>query len=202
MSGKQRYHHGDLRNALLQAAVALLEEQGLDALSLRAVAARAGVSHAAPAHHFPTLKSLLTAVAIDAFERFTKAMRDERGKAAPDPRAQLSAIGDGYVHFATGNPQAFRLMFSPSRLDWAYPNFHEAGRAAYQQLEEACAPVAELRGETTPEERKSIERMVWSCVHGYCHLLLAGQLSHPSDGCSEPPMRPDIGTLLLGGKRT
>jgi AcrR family transcriptional regulator len=200
MTEKPRYHHGDLRNALLQAAVALLEEGGLDALSLRAVAARAGVSHAAPAHHFPTLKSLLTAVALDAFERFAATLQAERDQAAPDPRSQLAAASDGYVRFARASPQAFRLMFSPSRLDWMDAGFHTAGRAAHRQLEEVCTPVAELRGETSPEARAAIERAVWSSVHGYCHLLLAGQFGYPYDGNPAPPSRPDIEGLLLGPK--
>ena len=118
MTDRSRYHHGDLRNALLTAAIAILEEQGLDALSLRAVAARAGVSHGAPAHHFPTLKALLTAVATASFVRFEKTMLEERVKAAADPRSQLAAAGDGYVRFARDCPQQFRLMFSPSRLEW------------------------------------------------------------------------------------
>jgi AcrR family transcriptional regulator len=202
MTEKPRYHHGDLRSALLQAAIAILEEGGLDALSLRAVAARAGVSHAAPAHHFATLKALLTAVAADAFRRFAATMQAARDGAPADPRSQLAAAGDGYVQFARACPQQFRLMFSPSRLEWTEPGFHEAGRAAYAQLQEVCAPVAELRGEATPEGRAKLERMVWSSVHGYVQLLLAGQLGYPYDGSPAPPPRPDIEGLLLGPKRS
>lgn len=201
MTRKDRYHHGDLRNALLQAALAILEEGGLDALSLRAVAARAGVSHAAPAHHFPTLKSLLTAVATDAFERFAQNMQTQRNHAAKDPRCQLAAAGDGYVRFARQCPQQFRLMFSPSRLEWQDPRFHAAGRAAYQQLVDVCAPVAILRGETSDSARGAIERMVWSSIHGYVQLLLAGQFGFPLDGNLNLPPRPDIETLLLGPAR-
>jgi len=201
MSGKERYHHGDLRNALLRAALAILEEEGLDALSLRAVAARAGVSHAAPAHHFPTLKHLLTAVAADAFARFRNAMQAARDAAPQGPRSQLGAAGDGYIRFALASPQAFRLMFSPSRLEWRDAEFHAAGQAAYSQLKDVCAPVAELRGETSEEQRRALERTVWSSVHGYCHLLLSGQLGWLSDSGAEPPPRPDIEGLLLGKGR-
>ena len=199
MSGKERYHHGDLRNALLRAALAILEEEGLDALSLRAVAARAGVSHAAPAHHFPALKHLLTAVAADAFGRFRQTLRDGEAAARPQTiRARFGAAGDGYVRFALASPQAFRLMFSPSRLEWQDAGLHAAGQAAYRQLKDVCAPVAGLRGETTEEQRRALERLVWSAVHGYCHLLLAGQLGWHGDGGAEPPERPDIEGLLLG----
>ena len=81
MAKRQSYHHGDLHNALLAAAVALVEEDGLEALSLRKVAARVGVSHAAPEHHFPTLRHLLNAMAITGFDLFTRSMADQRAKA-------------------------------------------------------------------------------------------------------------------------
>jgi len=201
MTGKERYHHGDLRNALLDAAGIILEENGLDALSLRAVAARAGVSHAAPAHHFPTLRSLLTALAASAFERFRLSLRQAQAHAAADLRSQLRAAGDGYVGFARANPQAFRLMFSPSRIDWADPALSLAGAAAYQELSAICSPVAEARGETTPQARQALELLVWSTVHGYTQLLLAGQLGAPTGSATEPPPRPDIEAILLGSAR-
>ena len=88
-------------------------------------------------------------------------------------------------------------MFSPTRLEWRDAEFHAAGQAAYQQLADVCAPVAELRDETTEEQRRALERTVWSSVHGYCHLLLSGQLGWHGDGGTEPPERPDIEGLLL-----
>ncbi len=202
MSGKVGYHHGDLRNALLQAAVAILEEGGLDALSLRAVAARAGVSHAAPAHHFPTLKALLAAVGAVAFERFVRTIQGEMDRGLSDPRSRLKGACDGYIRFARECPQQFRLMFSPSRLDWNDPSFREAGAAARRQLEEICAPVAALRGDASVEARQALERLVWTSVHGYAHLLLAGQFGYPLDGNPNLPPRPNIEDLLLGPKRS
>ena len=198
MTDKTRYHHGDLRNALLHAGLSLLEEQGLDGLSLRAVAARAGVSHAGPAHHFATLKHLLTALAAIAFERFVGAMEEARGRAGPDPRSQLAATGDGYVTFATANPQLFRLMFSATRLDWGNAHLQANALAARQQLTEVCAPVADLRGVATDGGREQLELLVWSAVHGYTHLLLSGQLYDTGCSASLPPPRPDLESLLFG----
>lgn len=198
MSGRERYHHGDLRNALLHAAVDLLEAEGLDGLSLRSVAARAGVSHAGPAHHFPNMKSLLTAVAKVAFDRFGATMREHRDQAGKDPRSQLAAAGDAYVCFACACPQQFRLMFSASRLDWTDEPLQAAARAARAQLSDVCGPVAEMRGETSPEARMALERLVWATVHGHAHLLLAGQLGDPDDPACQPPPRPDIESLLMG----
>lgn len=197
MTDTSRYHHGDLRHALLQAGLSLLEEQGLDGLSLRAVAARAGVSHAGPAHHFATLKHLLTALAAIAFERFVAAMDDARGRAGPDPRSQLAATGDGYVTFATANPQLFRLMFSATRLDWSDAHLQETARAARQQLADVCEPVAALRGIATPGGREQLQLLVWSVVHGYAHLLLSGQL-HDASCATRAPPRPDLESLLFG----
>ena len=200
MSGKSRYHHGDLRNALLSAALAVLDEQGFDALSLRAVAARAGVSHAAPAHHFPTLRHLLTALAAVAFTRFGDSIRAALARAEPNPRSQLAAAGDSYVGFARDHPHQFRLIFSQTRLDWTDPELQAAGLAAYQPLRDVCAPVAALRGDASDAGRRKIELMVWSSVHGYAHLMLGGQLGAPGDAAAgiELPARPDVEGLLLG----
>src|SRR5271166_2647884 len=123
---KGTYHHGDLRHALLTTSLALLEEHGLEGLTLRRAAAAAGVSHAAPAHYFPSLKSLLTALAAIGFGRFEAAMASERGKAAENPAAQMRAAGQGYVDFAVANPGLFRLMFSGTLLDWDDTALREA----------------------------------------------------------------------------
>src|SRR6476620_9476467 len=117
MAEKPGYHHGDLRNALLAAALDLLEQDGFDKLSLRQVAARVGVSHAAPAHHFPTMRALLTALATIGFTRFEAAMRATRSVASPDPMSQLRAAERGYHAYAEANPALFRLMFTTTLVD-------------------------------------------------------------------------------------
>ena len=114
---KDSYHHGDLRQALVAAGLTLLEQQGIEGLTLRRTAAAAGVSHAAPAHYFPTLKNLLTALAAIGFERFGAAIAAQHDKAGRDPEARMRAGGRAYVEFAAGNPGLFRLMFSSTLLD-------------------------------------------------------------------------------------
>jgi len=198
MPSKEKYHHGDLRNALLAAAQDIIAERGLDDLSLRAVATRAGVSHAAPAHHFPTLKHLMTALAVIAFQRFRATLEEEISRAPRTPKGGLAGAGDGYVRFSRENPQLFRLMFSPSRLDWTDAELQAAGRAAYAQLTDICAAVAEARGESGPERLQRLQLLVWSSVHGYAQLLLAGQLTPYPGLAQEPPPRPDLESLLLG----
>ena len=103
------YHHGDLRDALIAAAQDIMETEGLAALSLRAVSRRAGVSPAAPYHHFPDKQALLDAVAERGFDALTSAMT-ERMDRAGDSAARLDASGIGYVAFAVANPALFGLM--------------------------------------------------------------------------------------------
>src|SRR4051812_26394436 len=98
------YHHGDLKNALIQAAQALLAERGADDFSLREVARRAGVSPAAPAHHFGDAQGLLTAVATLAFEELTQVLRAGHARGGDDPQLALREQGVEYVQFALRHP--------------------------------------------------------------------------------------------------
>lgn len=190
MAKKASYHHGNLRAALLAAALDLLEADGLHALSLRKVAAEARVSHAAPAHHFPNLKALLTALAVIAFERFSESMAAARQAALKEPAAQVRAAGDGYLNFARANPALFRLMFSESQLDWSDTVLKVAAEASFRHLVEITAPFADQLGLTTPEERQELERLVWANAHGFAHLYTDGKMQ----GVATPP---DLVRFLL-----
>ena len=109
------YHHGDLRAALIAAAEAEIDAHGVESFSLRAVAKRAGVSHAAPAHHFGDANGLLTALAAEGFARFVETQRAHEAAAPPGQPDRLVAAGLGYIAFATGHPALFRLMFASRR---------------------------------------------------------------------------------------
>lgn len=169
------YHHGDLRTALIAAAEAELSEAGIEGFSLRSVARRAGVSHAAPKHHFGDAAGLLSALAAEGFRRFL-AMQNAREAAAPaDPRSQLLAAGLGYIDFALARPALFRLMFGSAKPDFAASDLREAGRAAYSHLRaqvEACGG-----GEHDIAA-------AWSVTHGLSDLLMSGRLTEIS---SLPP---------------
>lgn len=196
MNDKPRYHHGDLRNALLKAGLDILEEEGLSALSLRAVAARAGVSRSAPAYPFGNLRGLLTALVAIAYTRFAAAMADERARAAAEPIEQMRAAGRGYVAFARRNPALFRLMFSSVQIDGDNAELRQASEAAYQQLVEISGPAADHLGATSDAERREIANLVWASTHGYAHLLVDGHMQAPGGGEPDPP--PDIARLLFG----
>lgn len=128
------YHHGDLRHALLVAAEAELAERGMEAFSLRSVAKRAGVSHAAPAHHFGDAQGLLTALAAEGFRQFLAAQAAREAVAAPDPASQLVAAGLGYIDFARTRPTLFRLLWQSERPDFDSADLGQAAKAAYQHL--------------------------------------------------------------------
>lgn len=162
------YHHGDLRQALLLAAEAELTDHGIEAFSLRQVARRAGVSHAAPAHHFGDANGLLTALAAAGFGQFLAAQAAREAAADPDPRAQLVAAGLGYVDFALARPALFRLLFGSSRPDHSDPALAQAGAAAYRHLADQ---VHAAGGRTLAEEAG-----VWAIAHGLADLLVAGRL--------------------------
>ncbi len=163
------YHHGDLRRVLVRRALAVLERDGADALSLRALAREADVSHAAPYNHFADKDALLAALAAEGFRRFTAAMTEA---AAAAPAAPLAAIGAAYVAFAHAHPALFRLMFGRALARaGANSELAAAARAAYAMLAET------LRGDPTrtagaPEDALA----AWALVHGLATLLIDGAL--------------------------
>jgi len=165
-------HRGNLRAALIDAGLVLLAEGGTTGLTLRKCAALAGVSHAAPAHHFDGLPGLLAAIAARGFVLFAKAMEDEAQRAPGEPRARLEAICIGYFDFACANPALFDLMF---RQIWSISgddsDLAEAGALAYGVLAGACAPFI-----AAGAEPGAVETQVWSLIHGYAALALAGKL--------------------------
>lgn len=127
------YHHGDLRAALLAAAEAELAERGVEGFSLRSVAKRAGVSHAAPAHHFGDANGLLTALAAEGFRQFQNTL-DTREAGAGDARERALRAGLGYLDFALARPALFRLIFSSARPDYADADLLAAANHAFDHL--------------------------------------------------------------------
>lgn len=164
---RRSYHHGDLRSALLAAAEEELAERGVEGFSLRQVARRAGVSHAAPAHHFSDTRGLLTALAADGFHRFLAAQAAREGHAAADPGAQLVAAGLGYIDFALDRPALFRLLFGSDRLDFTDPALDAASTEAYFHLREQVR----VAGGTETDAAA-----VWAMAHGLADLLANGRL--------------------------
>lgn len=176
----QPYHHGALRAALLEAAEAMLERDGIQALTLRAAARVAGVSHAAPAHHFGDLTGLLSELAATGYARFRAALLAEMAAADPTPAHQLHAMGLGYVRFARGHPGLFLLMFRGERLDPERPALREAMEAAYGALAEAAAAAGHpppAGSEVLPASGRLADvTAAWAIAHGLAMLLIDGRL--------------------------
>ncbi|HEY8554733.1 MAG TPA: TetR-like C-terminal domain-containing protein [Burkholderiales bacterium] len=193
----ETYHHGALREALLAAAEALLLEQGVEHFTLRECARRAGVSHAAPAHHFGDVRGLLSAFAAIGFERMVALMRRYRAEASPAAAAQLRAVGQAYLDFAVANRAHFQLMFRSDRLDRENPELKSAGQAAFDELRQAMAA---FQREYGPADADLAPRLLlaWSVVHGFATLLLENQLDVFRAGRSMAAYARTAGADILG----
>jgi AcrR family transcriptional regulator len=164
-TAKKPYHHGDLRDALLTAAEAALEDLPLEKISLREIARRAGVSHAAPKHHFGTLGALLGDVAARGFERFVAALEEGASRSTDQsPETRLRAMGRAYLRFAQENRTAYGLMFGQKSGVERTPRAAAASMAAWSQLENAVAAVAGAKNSVHGA------MMVWSACHGFAML--------------------------------
>ena len=169
------YHHGDLRAALIAATEALLVERGPDGFSLREVARRAGVSPAAPAHHFGDAAGLLTAVASLGFEGLTAALREGVARGGTDALAALRGQGMEYVQYALAHPGRFRLMFRDGMLH-PDPGLQQHADAAFEELAAGVRRAAGVKSaaQMKPAHWNAVVTL-WSLVHGYAHLAIAGR---------------------------
>jgi AcrR family transcriptional regulator len=174
---KQQYHHGNLREALIQEAIRLLETEGLAGLSLRRVAREVGVSQAAPYSHFKDKQALFLAVCIAGYDRFSERMRTEAGTSTGP--AYIAGLGRGYIYFALENPALFQLMLdgelqglpAEARAD---PAFSEG----YRLLDHGLArfPIPYF-------EDDALSRAIsWGVVHGLAQLLLSGRMKPENHG--------------------
>ncbi|TNF86636.1 MAG: TetR/AcrR family transcriptional regulator [Gammaproteobacteria bacterium] len=178
------YHHGDLKEALLLAAEALLEEEGVAGLTLRACARRAGVSHAAPKHHFKDASELLAEVAARSFDRLTGTLREDRAASVElDPESRIVSVFRAYVNFARRYPDHFRLMFRWKEIDRENEALAAASARTYAEM---TTSVAVQRGDSDVSADTLYERiaepglqddvlLAWGQIHGYAMLLLEGQ---------------------------
>lgn len=180
------YHHGDLRAALLAAGEEELTEKGVEGFSLRSVAKRAGVSHAAPAHHFGDTNGLLTALAAEGFTRFQD-MLDAREVGATDDRDRAVRAGFGYLEFALKRPALFRLIFSSARPDFASADLTTAAGRAYDHL---VGLVTVLGGGDADV------LALWATSHGIADLA-AGQKLRTMQGKSPEEREAMIRAVLL-----
>jgi AcrR family transcriptional regulator len=173
MATAQPYHHGNLKEALLDAAVAMIAETGPRGFTLREAARRAGVSHNAPYRHFRDRNDLLAAVATDGFDRLTRAMASAGPKASPLNRLRRSGLA--YVDFALRWPQHFAAMFDAPWNEAEYPECVAAAQRCFQTLLRLVrdCQAAHQMPDGDPDR---LACHAWSLVHGIAKLANAGQL--------------------------
>lgn len=174
------YHHGSLRDSLIDAALEVISESGPERLSLRDLARRAGVSSGAPYRHFADKGAILAGVAGRGFERFDRALaRTAELHAEGDPMHAVEQLGVSYVRFAAEHPHLFRLMFGPSapraEVD---PSLDDARRRAGGHLPSALARL-QAAGLGTGASVEELTELAWALVHGVASLHLDGLSGGP-----------------------
>lgn len=173
---RDTYHHGNLRQALLDAAMGLVRERGIDGLTLRGVARRAGVSHTAPYHHFADKGALVSALAEESFARFTETFRETAARTEGGHLDRIRAIGAAYVRFAFEDPERFKLMWRPELRSVGDDSAVDvAGLASYQVLIDEVA-AGQSAGEIREEDTGLLSLAAWSVVHGFAVLVIDGPL--------------------------
>ena len=169
------YHHGDLRRALIEAGLKILEEDGIEALSLRQVARTIGVSQAAPYAHFKDKHAILEAIAKEGFDLLLDYMHRWAAKATNDP-SMLTAYGVAYVSFAVDHPALFKLMFGSELSVGEAADFGATTSDAYDLILNISKRL--LGDDGTDDEKVSLHAMYsWASVHGLANLLVDGRLN-------------------------
>ena len=172
------YHHGDLKNALIQAGVKILSKEGISGLSLRKVAKQAGVSHAAPYAHFADKQALIAAISTEGYKQLYDRIEKVRQNHTGDPAYLLVETAWAYIDFGLNEPDRFKLMFSSVlEKEKEYPDFVHFSKKNFAQIVDvisACQEAGILR--PGPTDLTAVS--VWSAVHGLVMLYLDGQISH------------------------
>jgi len=178
-SEKERYHHGDLRQQLVEAAIVMVRETGLERLSLRRLADQLGVSPAALYHHFRDKQALLCAMGEEGIRRFDAELA---GTASAGAQADLERFVTTYVRFAVAHPELYELMFG--RTTWkggSTPAFEQAARGSFRHYAEM---VAGLQAEgRVPDGLNTLRlaQVIWATLHGLCRMHNDGLLFTPAD---------------------
>jgi AcrR family transcriptional regulator len=178
VSRKNSYHHGDLKNALIQAGIEILSKEGVNGLSLRKVARKAGVSHAAPYAHFTDKQALVAAISTAGYEKLYDKVYDAVQHHQGDPLRQFVEAAWAYVEFALTDPDHFKITLSGVvEKEKDYPAFVEISQKSFGLVVELveAGQRAGILNEGPPD---LVAVGVWGLVHGFVSLILEGQISH------------------------
>jgi AcrR family transcriptional regulator len=176
------YHHGDLRNALIQAGLELLVEGGVQELDLRKVARRAGVSHAAPYRHFADKQALIAAINEEGFHLLADRIRSTLREVPDEPVEQLFGVALAYVRFAKENPWLMREMFSGLSIEReTFESLHMASKSVYRLYAEVIRRGQES-GKIVDGDPTALAGVLWSVLHGLAMLVIENQMRPYADG--------------------
>lgn len=181
--GRVRYHHGDLRSALLREAAALIRESGIDALSLRSLSDRAGVSRSALYHHFRDKNDLLCAVAEQGFEELAELLERSDESALADLEIWLRGFVRAYIRFAADNVERYELMFGRAIWKGGRPSgsLKAVAYSAFRQYCERISSALALLGERDADVQRRLGQVSWATLHGLCRFMIDGIYVHPED---------------------
>ncbi|MCP4723376.1 MAG: TetR/AcrR family transcriptional regulator [Desulfobacteraceae bacterium] len=176
MVTKKNYHHGDLRRKLLDTALKIISEHGLEKVSMRGLGVRLGVSRTAPYRHFAGKSALLCAIAEDGYKKLTKAMNQKNQQLTDDPVTRLNNTGIAYVEFAIANPVHYRIMFGNEILENdRTPELVTEAEKSFNELLFAVKVCQEEKF-VKPLNPHIIANLLWSMTHGISTLLIDGQI--------------------------
>jgi AcrR family transcriptional regulator len=175
---EKNYHHGDLKNALIQAGIKILAEEGMDELSLRKVARLAGVSHSAPYAHFADKQALIAAISTDGFRKIHERIVQVMEKYPDDPLRQLIETGWAYVQFGFEEPDHFKLTFSSSvERESEYPDLVDATVHTFNEFRQLILR-CQKAGFIEAGDPDLMAITLWGMVHGFVNLIQGGMISH------------------------
>ena len=178
----QAYHHGDLRNALIQAGLELLAEGGAQKLDLRKVARRAGVSHAAPYRHFADKQALIAAINEEGFHWLAERIQSTLREVPDEPFEQLLGVARAYVRFAQEHPWLMREMFSGLTIEReTFVNLQTASKTVYKLYAEVVRRGQES-GKIVDGDPAALAGVLWSVLHGLAMLIIENQMRPYADG--------------------
>ena len=180
------YHHGDLHDALIQAGLDLLAEGGAEALDLRKVARRAGVSHAAPYRHFVDKQALVAAINEEGFRQLAEQIQATLRDAPDEPFERVLGVALAYVRFAQAHPWLMREMFSGLTIEReTYASLQAASKTVYRLYTDVIRRGQEL-GKIVDGDPAALAGVLWSVLHGLAMLIIEQQMRPYADGPEGP----------------
>ncbi len=175
-AGESPYHHGNVPTAIVEAALGLIEEKGVESFTLREAARAIGVTHGAVYRHFEDKRALLAAIARDGFERLAQAMAEAGKGAGANPLKRVEAMAVAYLGFALENRAHYQVMFGQRlNADERFPDLEAAIMAALRTLRDEVQQGLEAKRIAGPDAR-TVAFTIWSVAHGYTTLLLNGRI--------------------------